>query len=73
MDKATTVRIILFILAWVNTLLVRNGHNPLPVVNEQIVADTITLVISIWTLWKNNSFTKEAKQADAYLKDLKNK
>jgi SPP1 family holin len=69
----TAVRTILLVLSWANTFLVSKGYNQLPVIGEEEVTLIVTLIISLWAWWKNNSVTREARQADAYLKDLKNK
>lgn len=72
----TIVRTIILIVALVNQILTSTGHAVIPVSDEEIT-QVITLVItigaSVWAWWKNNSFTKEAIQADQVLADLKNK
>lgn len=61
MDKGTVIRIIIFVLAWVNQLLVSKGMQPLPVLDETILAAVITFFVSLWTLWKNNYITPKGK------------
>jgi SPP1 family holin len=61
MDKGTLIRIILFVLAWVNSLLVQKGIQPLPLISEEVVAEVITFVVSVWTLWKNQYISKKGK------------
>ena len=70
MDKGTIVRTIALALAWINQLLAVNHISPIPV-DEVTISSVITGVVSLWTWWKNNNFTREAKQADNKLKELK--
>ena len=70
----TIIRTICLILALANQFLVAFGKRPLPITDEQInalVSTLITIVIAVWNWWKNNSFTKEAIEADEYLARLK--
>ena len=70
MNIAAIVRIIVLVLAIVNQLLASKGLSPIPV-DEETIATIITTVVGLYVAWKNNSFTKEAKQSDAKLKQLK--
>ena len=70
----TIIRTICLILALANQFLVAFGKRPLSITDEQInvlVSTLITIVIAVWNWWKNNSFTKEAIEADEYLARLK--
>lgn len=73
-DKATIVRTVILILSVLNIILERYGIKALPIDND-LISETVSVgfllygVFSSW--WHNNSFTKEAKQADEYLKGLK--
>lgn len=71
----TIVRTIVLVLALVNQILTTTGHSVIPVTDDQI-AEVVSLVItigaSLWTWWKNNSFTKEAIKADVFLDNLRN-
>jgi len=54
---------------WARTicLIVALLNSPLPIDNEQLqqlVSTLITVVVAIISWWKNNSFTKEAIEAD---------
>lgn len=74
MDKATIIRIVLLALALINQVLVINGYSPLSIdeeVIENLISSAFVIVMACITTWKNNSFTKEAKQSDAKLKQLK--
>lgn len=70
----TIIRTVVLIVALINQALTVAGKSLLPITDDQI-ADLITLVItigaSLWSWWKNNSFTKPAIQADEVLKRLK--
>lgn len=50
------------------------GYSPLPFESEEIeegITAVITVLATLWTYYKNNSFTKEAKEADRILKQKK--
>ena len=73
-SKATIARTIILVLALVNQCLSISGHSVIPIENEdieQLVSVIFTLVTSLVTWWKNNSFTTEAIMADEYKKELK--
>jgi SPP1 family holin len=66
----TIARTIILIIALVNQVLVAYGKSPLPIEDAQIemlVSVTATVVISIATWWKNNSFSQAAIRADAVM------
>ena len=66
-STGTIVRTLCLILALANQLLSAFGKSPLPIDNEQlqqVVSTLITVVVAIINWWKNNSFTKEAIEAD---------
>lgn len=68
------VRLIVLALLLINQVLVTFGFTPLPFTEDQIyevVSSVATVVVALWAWWKNNSITKEAEQADEYLKELK--
>lgn len=72
--RDTIIRTICLILALANQLLVASGRSPLPITDDQvklIVSTIITIAVALWSWWKNNSFTKEAIQADKYLEKLR--
>lgn len=71
----TIVRLIVMILSMVNMLLTVNGKNPLPWSEDEMyvgLSQAAAILTTVWTWWKNNSFTKEAIKADEYLEDLRN-
>lgn len=70
----TIVRVLILVVTLVNAVLAFLGKTKLDIDENTIytLATIIsTVAASLWAMWKNNSFTKEAKQADEYLKDLK--
>lgn len=74
MDKGLIIRTVVLAYALLNNVLVMSGINALPFAEgevEAFVSGIFTVAASLWAWWKNNSFTKEAKQADEYLKQLK--
>jgi len=76
MDKFTLIRTIVLVVALINQSLVLAGYSPLPFDDVQVenaVTIVFSVVASLLAWWKNNSLTKEAKEADKYLKELKDK
>ncbi len=74
--KQAIVRLIVLIIAMVNQTLILAGYNPLPFSDEQVfeaVSTVATVLIALWAWWKNNNVTKEAQQADEYMRELKSK
>lgn len=73
-SSGTIARTIALALALINQALVIAGK---PIINiaEQDIYNSVsliaTIVASLWAWWKNNSFTKEAIEADAYMADMK--
>lgn len=73
-SKETIIRTIILVIALVNQVLTSMGKNPLPFAEEtiyELVTLLFTIGASAWTWWKNNSFTKNAIEADRYLEELK--
>lgn len=72
----TITRTIILLIALINQFLSIKGMSPLPIEDEQVemvVSTVATIAASLWAWWKNNSFTKAAVEADAYLAELKEK
>lgn len=61
MDKATTIRLIVLVLAWVNAFAAKKGYN-LPVIGEDTVALGVAFASSLWATWKDNDITKKARE-----------
>lgn len=76
MTKGTIIRTVVLFVALVNQILVMGGKSPLPFEDaevEMFVSTALTAVASLIAWWKNNSITKEAQEADAYMWELKGK
>ena len=74
MDTSLIVRLVVSIIASVNAACAIVGVPPLDVTEDQVyTVVSVAAMIGAWAwgFWKNNSFTKEAKQADEYLAELK--
>ena len=72
--KETIIRTIVLIIALINSILTMCNINPLPFSDEQIyqgASAIVTIAATLWAWWKNNSFTKEAIEADEYKKKIK--
>lgn len=74
-SAGTIARTIALAVTLLNGILTSTGKNPLPysetdVYNAITAVATVIAAITAW--WKNNSFTKEAIEADEYMEDLKN-
>ena len=73
-SKETIIRTIVLFVTLVNQILTVLGLNPLPF-SETELYELLSLMatagISLWSWWKNNSFTAAAVEADQYLKKLK--
>lgn len=73
-SKATIIRTICLVIAITNMVLEMRGHSIIPIDNE-LVTEAISVIFLIGSAvaswWKNNSFTKEAIEADKYLETLK--
>ena len=70
----TIIRTALLVIALINQALTVAGKSPLPIEDEQLtemITLAVTIGASLWAWWKNNSFTKNAREADMYLADLK--
>lgn len=66
-SASTIVRTIALLIVLLNQVLVMAGKVPLALDEETIYtvcSGIATIGVSIWTWWKNNSFTKKAREAD---------
>ena len=73
-STATIVRTVCLLLALANQLLSAMGQPIIPIESstvEQLVTAGITTVTALVAWWNNNSFSKEAIQADSVLENLK--
>lgn len=66
-SKATIIRTVILVVAFINAGLALFGKSPLPFDNEEItnvISYIFTAGAAIWAWWKNNSFTQKAIKAD---------
>ncbi|MGE6630134.1 phage holin [Bacillus sp. NPDC077027] len=67
-SAGTITRLVLLLLALINSGLTAAGNSPIPV-NEEGVQQFITLaflgITSLWAYWKNNDITKKARTKKA--------
>ena len=70
----TIARTAVLLLALTNQMLSAMGKSPLPIESatvEQLVTAGITTIAALIAWWNNNSFTKEAIEADELFARLK--
>ena len=75
MDINVIARFIALGVVLINSILTIFNINPIPFSQEEaygIVSIILTCGVTIYTAWKNNSVTKEAKMADRGMTALKN-
>lgn len=70
----TIARTVVLALALINQILASSGKVPLEL-DENVIYDAATIIFTVISAivacWKNNSFTKQAIEADKYMKRLK--
>ena len=73
--KETIIRTVVLVLALVNQILTSMGYSIIPI-DDDMITELLSLLFtigaSLWAWWKNNSFTKNAIEADKVLEELKN-
>ncbi|MNB67603.1 Phage lysis protein, holin [compost metagenome] len=65
MDKASVVRTVVLAIALTNQLLTAAGKSPLPIEDETVdvlISTGFTVVVSVWTWWKNNYISKKGQE-----------
>lgn len=70
----TIIRTICLVIALINQTLAILGKDKIPITDDQVyqlVTLIVTIGVSIWTWWKNNSFTQPAIMADEYMEELR--
>ena len=73
-SAGTIARTIVLLLALANQVLAMCGKQVLNIADDdiyQIVSIVFTISASVWSWWKNNSFSVNAINADKYLNKLK--
>ena len=74
MDINVIARFVALGVVFINSTLTMYNLNPIPFSQEEayaIVSTVLTCGVAIYTAWKNNSVTKEAKMADKVMRALK--
>jgi SPP1 family holin len=64
-DTIAIIRMVLLAVALINQSLVLAGYSPLPFEDAQIEAflsGAFTAVMAVWSWWKNNDITREARR-----------
>lgn len=70
----TIIRTIVTFFVLINSTLAILGKNKLPWTEDEMytgVSAAAALVTTLWSWWKNNSFTAAAIKADSYMNGLK--
>lgn len=71
----TIVRTVVMLITLINMVCAVMGWTPIDIDEDaiyQVVSSVAAVLATIWAWWKNNSFTQEAKEADAVCAELKN-
>ena len=70
----TIIRTICLLISLANQILAVFGKSPLPIDDstvELIVSTCATGIFALIAWWKNNDFTRNARKAGVYLRELK--
>ena len=70
LTTGSATRYIVLLLALVNQWLADKGLSPIPV-DEETISTIITTVVGLYVAYKDNPLSKEGKQANDKLKQLK--
>lgn len=73
-SAGTIARTIVLALALINQVLTATGHNVINIAEEDIntlISTIFTVVTAIVAWWKNNSYSKQALEADEYMRELR--
>ncbi|MFD2628716.1 phage holin [Oceanobacillus kapialis] len=62
MDKGTIVRTVALAIAWINMILANYGLELIPVLSEDVIAEILAGVATVWTWFKNNYVTIKGKE-----------
>ena len=74
LQVGAVVRLIFLVIAWFNQVAVTFGTYSVPNLSPSviyIIATVITIVATLYSYWKNNSWTSNAKTADVILNLMK--
>jgi len=76
LDAGTITRTVVLVLTLVNAVLSITGKDKIAFTDDQVyqvVSAILTVIVPIWTWWENNAFTRNARKAEKYRKDLNKK
>lgn len=71
MDRNSLIRTVLLVLALLNQVLTVYGLSPLPIDDAQVetaISLGFTIVIAVWSWWKNNYISQKGLQQKEALK-----
>jgi len=69
--KQAIIRLVVLVVLLINQTLITIGWNPLPFSEQEIyegVSSVATVLMSIWTWWKDNPVSKKAQHNERFLK-----
>lgn len=64
-DAKMLTRVLIFVIAWINQILVHFGYQAINVDNDTlytILTQFFTFISSVYLLWRNNDITKNARE-----------
>lgn len=70
LTTGSATRYIVLLLALINQWLADKGLSPIPV-DEETISTIITTVVGLYVAYKDNPLSKEGKEANDKLKELK--
>ena len=73
-DKEVIIRTTVLAIVLFNQLLIVYSKEKLPYTEDEIyagVSSLMTVAVSIWAWWKNNSFTQAAAEGDEVMRKIK--
>ena len=76
LDAGTITRPVVLILTLANAVLSILGKDKIDFAENdiyQFVTAILTVIVPVWTWWENNAFTKNARKAEDYRKNLNKK
>lgn len=72
MDKGAWTRLILLLVTLINSVLVANGYDEIKL-DETTLSIILAGLVALWGLWKDNPFTKKARQRKKLNQSLEKK
>lgn len=69
-DAGAWVRLILLLATFINGILAANGYDEIKL-DETTASIIVAGLVALWGLWKDNPFTKKARQRKEIQRNLK--